>query len=739
MPNSSLKSLHDNISDLISRRRLMQAIDQIEATLPVFNASWQLRERIAKLRTDYGYLRRYALDGVEDPGRKAMYDIIASQLLGMVDEVIRAASAADSPRLYFSSLRYENMQPDSSIPSLLQRYSANVRQLGLALLGGSRDVAGADGRSLREAQERLATRLFTLIWISHPLSDSDTAAIEYFISDPTIGRGIKQQLISALMLGALEIFDAARLRLLLSVYFRQDELSDGLRMIALASLMIAMWANRGRLADKKLSDMLAAASEQASWTSDLRMVFVQLLKATDTERITGKMEREVIPGMMKIKPELDRKIRELRNLSDLEGAMEENPEWEEVFERSGLAEKLRELNELQSDGGDVMMVTFSRLKTFPFFNDIANWFLTFDKDHSSIGASDSPEADALKDIISEMPYLCDSDKYSMMLSMDNIPAPQREMMMQQLKAGNINFAEISASSLRPEADRAENAVNKYIQNLYRFFNLFRRKNEFYNPFSGFINLPELRELSEWLADPVFVRETAEFYFKRGYYAEALAMFEKLTGRQDTTSDQWQVYQKAGYCLQKLGRIHEAITMYGRSELTSPDNVWTLRRLAQCHRMLGENSKALEYYRRISSLQADDMLTALNIGMCLMQLRRFDEAMKEFFRVEYLDEDSDRARRPIAWCAFRMGDLPRARAYSDKILADNPKAEDYLNAGHIALACGDPRTAAEMYQKACGQSGYDTGWFLKAMNDDAEALRDAGVDEILKAIVIEEIV
>ena len=466
---------------------------------------------------------------------------------------------------------------------------------------------------------------------------------------------------------------------------------------------------------------------------------MQLLKATDTERITGKMEREVIPGMMKIKPELDRKIRELRNLSDLEGAMEENPEWEEVFERSGLAEKLRELNELQSDGGDVMMVTFSRLKTFPFFNDIANWFLTFDKDHSSIGASDSPEADALKDIISEMPYLCDSDKYSMMLSMDNIPAPQREMMMQQLKAGNINFAEISASSLRPEADRAENAVNKYIQNLYRFFNLFRRKNEFYNPFSGFINLPELRELSEWLADPVFVRETAEFYFKRGYYAEALAMFEKLTGRQDTPSDQWQVYQKAGYCLQKLGRIHEAITMYGRSELTSPDNVWTLRRLAQCHRMLGENSKALEYYRRISSLQADDMLTALNIGMCLMQLRRFDEAMKEFFRVEYLDEDSDRARRPIAWCAFRMGDLPRARAYSDKILADNPKAEDYLNAGHIALACGDPRTAAEMYQKACGQSGYDTGWFLKAMNDDAEALRDAGVDEILKAIVIEEIV
>lgn len=135
MSDSSLKTLHDNISDLISRRRLAQAIDQVEATLSVYNAPWQLRERIEKLRTDYGYLRRYALDGVADPGRASLYDAIASQLLGMTDEVIRASRTADSPRLYFSTLRYENMQPDSSITSLLERYTENVRKTGLALFG----------------------------------------------------------------------------------------------------------------------------------------------------------------------------------------------------------------------------------------------------------------------------------------------------------------------------------------------------------------------------------------------------------------------------------------------------------------------------------------------------------------------------------------------------------------------------------------------------------------------------
>ena len=31
------------------------------------------------------------------------------------------------------------------------------------------------------------------------------------------------------------------------------------------------------------------------------------------------------------------------------------------------------------------------------------------------------------------------------------------------------------------------------------------------------------------------------------------------------------------------------------------------------------------------------------------------------------------------------------------------------------------------------------WFLKAMEDDAVALKEAGVDDIIKAIVIEEII
>lgn len=51
-----------------------------------------------------------------------------------------------------------------------------------------------------------------------------------------------------------------------------------------------------------------------------------------------------------------------------------NPDWADAIEKSGLGDKLREMNELQLEGADVYMSTFSQLKSYPFFREISNWF-----------------------------------------------------------------------------------------------------------------------------------------------------------------------------------------------------------------------------------------------------------------------------------------------------------------------------------------------------------------------------
>lgn len=54
-----------------------------------------------------------------------------------------------------------------------------------------------------------------------------------------------------------------------------------------------------------------------------------------------------------------------------------NPEWENWIDKSGITDKLREMGELQMEGADVYMSTFSQLKQFPFFPPNVTLVLSF--------------------------------------------------------------------------------------------------------------------------------------------------------------------------------------------------------------------------------------------------------------------------------------------------------------------------------------------------------------------------
>ena len=94
-----------------------------------------------------------------------------------------------------------------------------------------------------------------------------------------------------------------------------------------------------------------------------------------------KMQNELIPEMLKLRPDISKKINNSTAMIDM-SSLEENPEWEELLNKSGITDKIKELSQLQEEGSDVFMSTFSHLKSFPFFSDSANWFLPFSLEHS---------------------------------------------------------------------------------------------------------------------------------------------------------------------------------------------------------------------------------------------------------------------------------------------------------------------------------------------------------------------
>ena len=71
------------------------------------------------------------------------------------------------------------------------------------------------------------------------------------------------------------------------------------------------------------------------------------------------MREEIIPEMMR-NPRIgnSNKI----GFDETEDSDDLNPEWENWIDKSGITDKLREMGELQMEGADVYMSTFSQLK-----------------------------------------------------------------------------------------------------------------------------------------------------------------------------------------------------------------------------------------------------------------------------------------------------------------------------------------------------------------------------------------
>lgn len=721
---SQLRAINDLIEKALSGGHLSEALGQLEAMATITKAPWNVRSEIERLKQSYGYLRRYALDGVVDPERERMLGEITAGILAQGEAMMRLSEVEESPRQYFSIIRYERLQPDSSITGLLASYRKLTNELSMVMLTAP---VSPEMDDLMHRHDDVRNRMFNLLWVSHPLTADEAESVGSFILDREVRVELRAHLMAAVMLGAMEYYDERRMILLAKTYMNGDE---GLETKALVALVLAMWVQRRALSGRGFRAVMDVVRERKGWREDLKMVFLNLVRTRDTDRISRTMTEDVIPKMMKLRPEILRKFKDLDNPDEM-SSIEDNPEWAELLDKTGVADKLRELNDLQTEGSDVMLSTFQSLKMFPFFHQVANWFLPFYVEQTDAASILGDSAEDLGEVIGMAPMICDSDKYSMVFSLERLPRANRRMMLEQFRMQNIDVVELRNTMLNPELTSRSIIANHYIHDLYRFFTLYRRKGEFKNPFATPINLAAVPMLSADLTDSEALDAVGEFYFKRGYYTEALDVFMLLDA--DSAPSNVRL-QKIGYCRQQLGHLEEALDCYRKSELLAPESLWTQRRIAQCLKLLGRHAEALPYFERLATAKPQDLNLALNLGHTYLALGKFDLALKCYFKVEYLEGDAHRSWRPIAWCSFVEGDYERAEKYYGKILDDTPSATDFLNRGHLFMAQGRFNEAAIYYGRFIEANGGDIAKLDSAINSDMPYLRKANVDPTMIALV-----
>lgn len=728
MKKQDISDKKNSIIKAVGDKNLYDAFRQLREFSEA-RMTWEITDRINRLEESYRYMLDYAMRGVTDPSRDDVYDGLVASILTLTDRLERHALIPETPTLYYNTLRYRAHTAPGSIPEYLRKYTELTSALSLFNIvkdGNQEEIARN-----RDSRERLERELFDALWVTFPLESADYEALHDVLVSDNIPDYLKQLIISGLMLGALEFYDSRRVRLLAQAY------SDGnsvISPIALIALLIVLYQYRNRKLDKAASESVRLITDTPTWPSDLKDAFLELVRARDTERITRKMNEEVVPEMLKLRPELNRKFSDLLDNVDPVD-FEENPAWQEMLEKSGIADKLKELTEIQLEGGDVFMSTFAHLKSFPFFNEIANWFMPFHADRSEVAALDDDLADLAR-MIGDTSAFCNGDKFSFVLSLNNIPTAQRRMMKSQLDSQIEGMMELQQASLTTARTSRRGIMNRYVQDLYRFFRLFRRKGEFSDPFATDLNLVGIPVLEGQFRDTESLQAIAEFYFKHKYYKDALDIFRII---ESNTYPDGALFEKMGFCYERLGDIAEALRYYEQAELLDAGSLWTLRHIARCHLLLGNASKALSYYKRVADKEPEESFqTVMSIGGCYLEMGRWDDAAGQYYKARYLNPKSQRPLRPLAWALMMQRDFGRARDLYEEILQHNPTADDYLNMGHLALATRDHENALNFYKLSINAGDGLTATFASKLIADSDALKRIGIDPAITHLIIDSI-
>ncbi|MEG0700774.1 MAG: hypothetical protein RR442_04495 [Muribaculaceae bacterium] len=706
------QSLHDAFSKL--------------AELIEISALTKYKDEIDEIERSYRFMIQYMADGATDPHRENVYHHIILSTYSIMDKVIHDLLCTISPKEYYSNIRYEKFH-NISLNYLVQTYQDIIAKSELYDLV-NRDEQDVDKiKELVESREAIERSIFNKIWITFSSSAENNSIIEDIISNEQFPLYFRELIISALLLNILDNYDENKVIILCNSYCSEENV---VQIKSLLALLIVFHKYRKRIV---LSKNIRSRIELGNFENNIDLIFLQFIRSRDTERITKKMREEFLPELMKISPQIYRKITDKDSSEDIEG-LEENPMWQDMLDKSGLTKKMEELNEMQMEGGDVFMGTFAHLKNFPFFNDISNWFMPYHINHS-INTKAFGNDNVANDVISKAPFLCNNDKFSFALSLYAVPEMQRKLMLSQFSSQNIDMSEMRSAELITENKDKENIANKYVQDLYRFFKLYSKRDEFYDPFTSELHLLQLPFFELFLIKTETLRLVGEFYFKHGYYNDALEFFQTIISKTNPTAE---LYQKIGFCYQNNNDIDNAIDYYLRADLLCSSDTWTLRHIAACYRMKKEITKSLDYYRRAEVLLPENINIITNIGHCLLELGNTNEALKSYYKADYLSESGRKAWRPIAWCEFLVGNYEQSKLYYDRVLQDNPTAEDYLNIGHLSLVGGNIKEAVNYYKKSIIIGQISKQNFMSSFNADCNYLISAGIDETDIPLILDKL-
>lgn len=718
------QQLFNKIDKLINSSRNSEAFLLLKKNMQYYPNLQKELEKLKLQESTYRYMLDYLSEGNQDPSSKETLIQIKEALTKANDLLLREALLKDSSELYYSSQRMFSLR-NTSLQSLFENFEEALKT----------DNEEDDTQKISPLQSKTLSEIFNYLWTKNQYEEEDYKTLFDSFDKESYPDYIKALLISAIVLANISYFNADSFEILLNQYENTDSLGLKARILTGIVLISLLYPNRisGNL---KLKSHLMLSSEDEEFHKVVNEIIFNIIRTYDTKRIDDKMRNEVIPGLMKIKPEIIDKMRNLA--SDSEDFLSDiNPQWEELLEESEIGDKIKEINDMQLEGADVMVTAFSNLKSFPFFSLVSNWFLPFSPGYYEFRSlpihNDKETIERLTTV------MCDSDLHSFLLSMGTMPSDRRNqilsnMQLQMKEAYNAMNNSIGITSQQ----KLTNKIKHTLQDLYRFFKFYPKRSEFKDPFASPFLALNIETLIPILGiTPETIKLISEFYFKNKYYVEALGFFELLDKEEPGNFSLW---EKIGFCYDMLHQYDKASQWYKKALLVNPGNKWLEKKLAIALKNAGHPQEALEYYELVLSKEPENYHLLMSAGQCFLMAQRYDEALKQFYHAQYLKPEKIAPKRAIAWAELLSGNLEKAKNQYQKLLQESDADKnDFLNAAHAALAREDFRNALKLYKSFVELSdNRDITALVLAFRDDNEIIRQLGIKVADLRLIVDKI-
>jgi tetratricopeptide (TPR) repeat protein len=718
---------HKRVCSLVIRKKVRQSFDIMSDMLDYVSFGG-FRDEFNELQMTYMNILKYTVGGIKDPERQKIYLKLLQSILRLNDKIKQDILAHHSGWYTYSVRDREEKEEKLRGGNLIQTVDDLVFKSRLDDLLSSKEIGkpGSD-RELAAERDRLSGLIFNHLWLSDFYGEAEDNLVDILLRSGKFKWHEMASFVSAITLSSLRVWDPSKLKLLTGLY---HDTTPHVSERALTGIVFNLYYYDDRLSlYPEVLQMVRDLASESSFRENCRTVVLQAIRSRDTEKLSRRMNEEILPKVVKMRPHIEEKL-------DLDAILGENPEegqnpdWSDMFKGSEeMFKTMEELTNLQMEGSDVYMSAFSGLKKFDFFRDLRNWFIPFYPDHEAVDAIFrdeilGPGINELAEALYKTPFICNSDKFSLILNMKYLPAEQKNMMLKVFRMELEGLEQMKYDNeLTDPSAQFRTTVTQYIHDLYRFYKLSDFKNEFDDLFMSRLDIYNsvfYRDVCGSMTDD---RSLADYFFSKEYYEDAISLYLSVI---KSVTDDAELYEKTGYCYQKAGEYEKALEKYSLASIIDP-KTWTLRKMGLCLRKLNRPREALNFYLRVLKNEPDDLNTVLIIAHCYLDLENYEEALKYYFRIEYENPGNVKVLRPIAWCYFMTDRLGEAERYFERIAAEGLTAHDRINMGHLALCQGDPHKAADHYIEALQSGEITVEAFINIFNDDSPVLIARGVN------------